>query len=315
MQLNQPNNVNPGNIGAEITSARDLGTVTIDRGYVYSLGLPSKSVQRYYSFNFADPSKDADLDATLRLHYFDAESFNADESKLVPWKFDNVGQVWTEQGPSSSITRNTTDNWLQLTGIPELSTWTLAETAGAVPVTFSSFRIDCEDNISVIRWQTVSESNTHLFAVQRSINGRDWVTIATQNAAGQSNSVQNYSFADQTNNTWGRILYRIKSIDKDGSECFTVVNTTSCGIYNDWHIWPNPVRQHIWVSLSLEKPYKTSVRLLDSKGTLVRHWQKNLLGGYNKFVLDVQDIPKGGYHLLVTWDNGNGQRSDWILKQ
>ncbi len=315
LQLNQPTGINPGNIGAAITSTKDLGDVTINRGYVYVSPLPPNSIQRYYSINFTDPANDANLNATLQLHYFDAELNSADETKLVHWKYEDATSTWLQQGLTANITRNGDENWVQLTGIGSLSTWTLAESSAILPLEFTHFNVACENNAAVINWQTATEINTDHFNVQRSLNGTDWMTIASQNAAGQSSSLLNYSYTDPTPASSDRIFYRIQCVDIDGSKSYTPVRISTCGSGILWQVWPNPVHQQAYISLQLDGAYKASVRLFDNKGSLVRQWQKGLVRGNNQFPVDMQNLPTGTYHLFITWDGGRGQKSATILKQ
>ncbi|MGN6292530.1 MAG: T9SS type A sorting domain-containing protein [Chitinophagaceae bacterium] len=315
LQLDQPAGINPGNIGAAITSTQNLGEVAINRGYVYTSPLPSNSIQRYYSINFTDPVNDANLNATLRLHYFDAERNGTDETKLVHWKYDDASSTWLQQGPLANITRNADENWVQLTGIGSLSTWTLAESSGVLPLEFSRFNVSCENNAAVINWQTATEINTDHFNVQRSLNGTDWMTIATLNAAGQSSSLLNYSYTDPVPASSDRIFYRIQSVDIDGSKSYTPVRLSTCGSGILWQVWPNPVHQLAYISLKLDGTYKASVRLFDNKGAMVRQWQKGLVRGNNQFSVDMQGLPAGTYHLFITWNEGRGQKSATILKQ
>ncbi|HMI79444.1 MAG TPA: hypothetical protein VK484_11670, partial [Ferruginibacter sp.] len=71
--LNAPNHVNPGNLGAIITTTQNLGTVAIGRGHesqVNSFGQGS-SVFRYYDIN--PLGTNTNLNATLQFEYFDGE--------------------------------------------------------------------------------------------------------------------------------------------------------------------------------------------------------------------------------------------------
>jgi hypothetical protein len=63
--------INPGNLGAFITSAANVGVVTIRRGHVSQSGAGlASSINRYYSIT---AENNTNLNATLRLKYFDAE--------------------------------------------------------------------------------------------------------------------------------------------------------------------------------------------------------------------------------------------------
>lgn len=315
MPLNQPNNLNPGNIGAAITSTKDLGNVTIDRGYVYATGLPSGAVKRYYTINFADPSKDVDLNATLQLHYLESELNGANETKLALWKFDNGTNAWKEQGPIENITRDEVANWVQLTGINSLSPWTIAETSSPLPVKLTSFNVTCNQNTPILEWQTASETNVHSFEIQRSLNSREWVTIASLPPTNQNNVLANYQYTDQEAAQLDRVYYRIASLDFDGTKSFSPVRTSACGINQDWKVWPNPVRELLNVSITTTQTDKATIQLIDSKGSRVRLWTKYTQSGVNQLTLDVHDLPSGAYHLIITWSHGNDRITAHFIKR
>ena len=110
--MNAPLSVNTGNLGATITSAANLGTVTIRRGHTPQSGTGlAGSVQRYYSIV---PANNSNLNATLRLKYFDAELNGQNENALVIYQSNNSGTDWTNLSQS---TRNTNANYVEKTGI------------------------------------------------------------------------------------------------------------------------------------------------------------------------------------------------------
>lgn len=315
LNLNQPNQVNPGNIGATITSTKNLGDVVIDRGYVFAAGLPLNSVQRHYSINFADPGLDNNLNATLKLNYFDAELTGAHEPILVHWKYDDVTSSWVQQGFAQNTTRNTTDNWVQLSDINKLSTWVLAESAVLLPVSFAAFEVICNNNKPVLKWQTTTEINTDRFEIQRSDNGTNWISIGTLHAAGQSNTVRNYSYTDTSKHSVVKMFYRIQSVDFDGYKKYSAIKVSACGSNKDWQVWPNPVQELLTIRLKLDKASKIYIQLYDNKGSLVHNWQKNLLNGTNLFSIEMKGLPTGIYQLVVSQDEGRRRESINILKQ
>ena len=120
--LNAPSSANPGNLGAVITSAQNMGTVTVRRGHVaQNIAVVSRqSVNRYYDIT---PTTNTNLNATLRFNYFNAELNGRNEALLSLWRSnDNV--VWTGAGFSS---RDATGNFVQQTGIASFSRWTLTD--------------------------------------------------------------------------------------------------------------------------------------------------------------------------------------------
>ena len=232
------------------------------------------------------------------------------------WKREDLSDTWMQQGPAGNITRNTNEDWVQLSGINSLSNWTLAEASGALPAELTFFNVTCHDNAAVISWQTATEINTDHFEVQRSMNGADgWTTIANQRAARQSSTLQDYSYTDRAQFSSAKVFYRILSVDADGQKKYTAVKSSACGSTENWQVWPNPVQQQLYISLTTEVAYKTSVQLFDNKGALVRQWQKSLVRGANHFAVDMQGLAAGTYHLLISRDNDREPKSIEIIKQ
>jgi type IX secretion system substrate protein len=126
--LNAPASANPGNLGAILTSTKNLGTVTIKRGHLAQPNVSGSTpgIRRYYDIL---PANDNALKATLRFQYFDAELNGLNENTLELWT--QAKKNWTRVGYTS---RNATTNFVEETGINTLSRWTLSGTMNTVPV-------------------------------------------------------------------------------------------------------------------------------------------------------------------------------------
>ena len=117
-----------------------------------------------------------------------------------------------------------------------------------LPVSLTSFRGENNGNVKHIEWSTASEMNNNYFVLQKSANGKDYQSITQIDGAGNSNSVNNYSFRDQ-NPLEPVTYYKLKQIDFDGqSETFEpiTVKTTDFS-QNELNIYPNPADNHIFV--------------------------------------------------------------------
>jgi hypothetical protein len=96
VNLNAPSNANPGNLGAIITSTKDLGAVTVRRGHKVQLqNGAGKSIRRYYVIT---PANNTALNATFRFKYFNVELNGVTESQLVMFRSINDGISWTNIG-------------------------------------------------------------------------------------------------------------------------------------------------------------------------------------------------------------------------
>lgn len=120
VDLNAPNQANPGNLGAIITSSANLGPTTVRRGHIAQTGGDHTGVLRYYDIS---PANNQNLDATLRFTYLDDELNGIPEGELELWR--NPGVYWEHKGFTN---RNPSGNYVEISGINSFSRWTLAGT-------------------------------------------------------------------------------------------------------------------------------------------------------------------------------------------
>lgn len=85
-----------------------------------------------------------------------------------------------------------------------------------LPVEWLSFDGKVIDQHGELYWSTATEVNNSHFVVQRSEDARNFITIGTVNAAGNSVVQSSYQFTDR-DELQGVHYYRIKQVDFDGS--------------------------------------------------------------------------------------------------
>ncbi|OQP57082.1 hypothetical protein A3860_10980 [Niastella vici] len=93
-----------------------------------------------------------------------------------------------------------------------------------LPVVFNSFYITRNNNNVILNWSTAQELNNNSFEVQRSFDGSNWSVMAIVLGAGNSNTVQQYSFTDK-NMTAGVAYYRIRQVDMNGQFEYTTTKS------------------------------------------------------------------------------------------
>jgi hypothetical protein len=305
--LNAPSAANPGNLGAIITSAQNMGTVTIRRGHqsqTNSSGLGS-SIRRNYDIS---PANNSGLNATLRIQYLNAELNALNESSLVFFRTDD-GTNWIPQGFSA---RNTVLNWVERTNINSFRSWTLSAAGNALPVEFSLFNVKCDGGAALITWRTAQEQNTNRFEVQKSADGLQWTVAGALPAAGNSGIERNYSFTD---NNSQNSYYRIAAHDNDGKIKYTSVLRSPCSSKDVFKVWPNPVQRTLFVNIVAEESSTANIKVMDSKGAVMKEQRATVLQGSNQFSVDLGMLPKGMYTVFAEWKNGQHRSTTQILKQ
>jgi hypothetical protein len=120
--LNAPSSVNPGNLGAIITSVKNMGSTIIRRGHLSQSksGLSNFSINRYYDIS---PANNSSLNATLQFNYFNAELGGMQETNLWLWKSNDLTNWFVSPSTDS---RDSIVNYVSGKGIQNFSRWTLS---------------------------------------------------------------------------------------------------------------------------------------------------------------------------------------------
>jgi hypothetical protein len=305
--LNAPVNVNPGNLGAILTSNQNLGQVTIRRGHQSQVGNGlSSSILRYYEIL---PANNTNLNATLRFNYFDGELNGINEDLLALFSSeDNIN--WVNRGFSS---RSATDNFVTQTGINSFSRWTLSNGADSpLSVLFVLFNAKCEQGTVLLTWKTAQEQNSSHFDIEKSIDGIHWSVIGRVAAAGNSSGERNYSFADGIAVVDAQ--YRIGEYDLTGGAHYTSVIRSSCDVTDLFSLWPNPTNDKVIINIKTTFESLATIKLFDSKGALIKTKKTTVLPGNNQFSLDMASLPRGTYLLSAEWSNGR-MKGVQVVKQ
>lgn len=295
IDLNQPNAINPGNIGLEITSASNLGTTTIKRynGVLAVSGLDN-SINRYYDIT---PTNNNNLDATLTIHYFDSELGLLDENLLNVWFSNNSGSTWKFYSKSSA---NTTSNIVTKDHLDTLARYTLASNNinAVLAVKLLSFTAIRDRQYARLSWITSQEINNDHFEVERSSDGQTFVAIGTVLSKGDNNSPQSYNFTDiQPGNS---AYYRIKMVDKDHTYEYSKIVSLPLGtaeINNAVTVFPVPVINKATVKITSVDAVVCKYRLVDAAGNTVYTGSWNLEKGVNTMPLSMAQFAGGMYYL------------------
>lgn len=296
--LNAPVAVNPGGLGAIITSSQNLGAVTIRRGHQSQTNGTGNgnSILRYYDII---PSNNTALNATLRINYLDAELNGLDENILLLWKTNN-GANWSSLGRTSG---NSTANYVEQTGIDNFARFTLSSPNNALPVIWGSFNTQCFSDRVRIVWKTQQEQNTAWFIIRRSADAQSWNVIGTLAAAGSSNVPVTYTYAD-VQPLPGKTYYQVQLQDSDGRVSFSPIFISTCGTEESIKVFPNPVHRDCWIRIGSSAAGPVLLRLYDSKGALVQQRRETIQQGLNQFQLHLGELAAGIYSLAVTLPDG-----------
>lgn len=185
----------------------------------------------------------------------------------------------------------------------------------AAPLTIVNINATKERNVNKIEWQTVNEINCAGFHLQRSINGTDFSSIATQKTkaiTGISSASLWYNIIDDKPHD-GVNYYRLKQIDNDGkvfySKIVSVKNTS-----NNWatlNLFPNPVIDYLNIQIFANSIADINIEVLNSNAQKLVQAKQNIKAENNTIQIPVSQLPKGLYTLKVI----NVKTGETLIKQ
>lgn len=179
-------------------------------------------------------------------------------------------------------------------------------TCSTLPVTLTSFEVECQKEGKKISWTTSSEINNDYFTIEKSVDALNWEIVSHIQGAGNSNQLINYSYIDESYESNNQtIYYRLKQTDFDGNFEYFNVLPIKCEGATSPIIFPNPVTSTITISgKEINK-----IEIIDVLGRIVKRVISNAVNE----TINVSDLSNGTYVVKVYETNKISNQK--IIKQ
>jgi len=176
-----------------------------------------------------------------------------------------------------------------------------------LPTELSRFKGSADGCEVTLLWETASETNSDYIMIQRSPNGVNFADVGRTKAAGQSTSLQTYTYVDESVIRQEN-YYRLKFIDNDGSHKYSDIIQIKADcqqISGDiLDLYPNPVVQSdVYLRMTSGTNEPANVVVLDISGKIVFQDRLELEEGTNLFNFPTNDFAAGTY--FVRLEGGN----------
>ena len=149
--------------------------------------------------------------------------------------------------------------------------------SGTLPVELLSFTGRLNGENAKLEWSTASEQNSKGFEVEKSLDGINFRKIGFVTAAGNSNSIKNYTFTDPQRAVEFN-YFRLKLVDIDNTfEYSDVVMVKNAFGKQDVYLAGNPINDNINIQFARIPNGKVTIKIYDMKGSKVYE------SGYNSF--------------------------------
>lgn len=306
-----------GNIMAEIkANSNNLGTVT-SSFYTKSGAVRQHYGKRYLHRNITiTPAVQPSSAVSIRLYISKAEfdELDADAGSGVSAVTD-LKILKNNDACGSAIASNTqlinpmyaeahgSNGYVLQADINSFSSFYFGTSAITLPVELVYFKGSLQNSATVLQWETINENNASHFLVERSIDNKNFESIANVTAKGNSTAATTYSHIDNDPGSLnsGIIYYRLKMVDADGQYKYsTIVTIYLADITGRITVSPNPASNETTLQISATTSGKASWKLIDNSGRVVKQSNIHLKRGNNNVTINIGGIPAGLYYLQLS---------------
>ncbi len=179
---------------------------------------------------------------------------------------------------------------------------------GPLPVVLTDFLATQSNRFVSLDWQTLSETNSNYFTVERSPDGMTWTKLGDVMATRNSLEPNSYSLIDFSP-LEGMNIYRLRQTDLNGQVYFLDYAQTEI-LYNYSgliSIFPNPVVENnqIEIHFACEKNGLIRTDILGMDGKLFETKMFDAREGKNQLFLSTESWPNGVHFIKINSEGRN----------
>lgn len=240
------------------------------------------------------------------IKFYDGSAGIAVGHNGVMLKTNNGGATWTQYQTVSPYNLNEVVILSSSEAIVVGSGGTIIKGQNLpLPVELVGFTATHKNGTVTLNWETKTEIDNYGFEIERKSSTTGWQKIGFVEGHFTTNSPKYYNYTDRPNGT-GKIQYRLKQIDNDGSfEYSPVVEVDLSGMLPkeiEIKNFPNPFNPETNINITLPETADATVDVYNSTGEkVVTLFAGKLNSGETRaFKFDGATLPSGMYIINVT---------------
>jgi len=179
-----------------------------------------------------------------------------------------------------------------------------------IPLTLLSFDGRIDQGMAALEWRTANEFNVARFEVQRSLDGRIFESIGSLPALNESvTRLYRYTDSQFALLAGGPVYYRLRMVDQNGAVKYSrmvMLRNQAGKLFAE--IFPNPVKNNLFVRIQTPLQTRYSLQLFDATGKRLLLHEFNAMPGRNTMPLQVGGLPQGFY--LIRLQDAEGRHQE-----
>ena len=181
-----------------------------------------------------------------------------------------------------------------------------------LPVRMGDFTVNKRvDGAAVLRWNSLTEKDNIGYYIEHSVDGRTFTVVGHVPAKGDTDFGYDYDFLHREVNR-GYNYYRLRMLSNNGENTYSETRRIVVGSQNQvLNIYPNPAVGYTYLQLDARDNEMIKVSVFDLSGRQVSNQQVTVKG--QKAELNIDDISRGMYSLIVHRDNGEQLRGKLLV--
>lgn len=183
---------------------------------------------------------------------------------------------------------------------------------GVLAVNLSAFNGNLSGtDKATLKWVSSNESNLAKYGIERSTDGKNYSTITSITANGNSGGSYQYIDANISRTV---NFYRLKMINNDGtfkySEIVRINNKTDNAV--TLTLYPSPATAKINTEFYAEQVQDASLTIIDATGRAYVQQNIKVQRGNNTITVPIDNLPKGAYTIMIKSANGIDLKNRFI---